>query len=500
MDKAVKGNVGVERVVLSGLVQYGNEAYNDIVDIVNSNCFTIESNQAIFKCIAKVLETSNVVDATSIVGAAETLGLSAFLTKNKTDLEYIRSLFNFPIKLENIRPNAQQLAKLEIIRQGQAKILDAYRDLNDLDGTETASKILSIIESPGMELTVDLNSTNELSPELIGTNLVAELEHLAENQIEQIGIPTPYPHYNSLIGGGLTAGVHLIAARPKQGKSTLAINIGLFISGTLKIPVLYIDTEMLKSEQNKRITACASEIGVKLIQTGQFANDLTTKRKVFDAAAEIEKIPFYHKWVGGKEFEEIKSIIRRWIHTVVGFDENGITNPHVVIYDYFKLMDASVLGEMAEHQALGFQIGYLSDFAKKYQTPVLSFVQVNRDGMNKETSDIISQSDRLLWLCMSACLFKRKTDEEIASERQAGNRKLILLEGRNAEALSDGDYIAMNFDGSKSKITELGTYFSLKMKQAMGSGEDDMITVEDLQKEATLIEQNGKSKIPFDID
>jgi hypothetical protein len=130
-------------------------------------------------------------------------------------------------------------------------------------------------------------------------------------------------------------------------------------------------------------------------------------------------------------------------------------------------MDASSLEKMQEYQSIGFQISALSDFCKKYDTPCLAFTQVNRDGISKDTSDIISQSDRLLWLCISCSVFKRLTKEEITENggTKFGNRRLILLEGRFGEPLEDGDSILMNFDGKRSKITEIDTKFNTLRKK-----------------------------------
>ncbi len=151
--------------------------------------------------------------------------------------------------------------------------------------------------------------------------------------------------------------------------------------------------------------------------------------------------------------------MRRWINYKVGYNESGQRNPHFVVYDYFKLMDTGDLKNMQEYQAMGFQIAALHDFCTENNTPVLSFVQVNRDGINKESTDVIAQSDRLGWNAISLCIWKRKTPEEIGQNPKAGTHKLVPLEGRFMSKLDPGDYINYYFDEAKSKITELKTRF-----------------------------------------
>jgi replicative DNA helicase len=217
----IKGNLGVERVVLAGLCQYGKEAFYDVCDIISCNSFSLEANQAIYKCIEKVLSQVDKPDITSLLAASDSLGLSALLTKNKIDVEYIRSLFSFPIKLPNVRPHAKQLAKIEIIQKAQNSLMDGYNKLGLLDGTESVNEILSVPETAVFDVVNEVNSRNDESPKQIVDGAKLRLEALAANPIQNIGIPTPYSIYNKIIGGGIRPGVAIIAARPNIGKSTL---------------------------------------------------------------------------------------------------------------------------------------------------------------------------------------------------------------------------------------------------------------------------------------
>jgi replicative DNA helicase len=316
----LKGNLGVERVVLAGLCQFGKSAYYDVNDIITTNSFSLDANQALYKCIVKALEQVDRLDPTSLLAASDSLGLSSLLTKNKVDIEYIRSLFNFPIKIENVRPHAKQLAKIEIIQKEQDACMDAYNQLGVLDGTESINEILSIPENAIFDITNEINNRNDESPKQIMDGTMLRLEELAANPIKNIGIPTPFAIFNRIIGGGLRAGVTLIAARPKQGKSTLGINTGLHVAEMLNIPVLFVDTEMLKVEQENRVLACHSGVEIDLIETGNFALYEGYADSVKKSLKTLEKIPFEHKFVGGKPFEEILSIIRRWIYQTVGFN------------------------------------------------------------------------------------------------------------------------------------------------------------------------------------
>ena len=793
-------DIGSERAVLSGICQYGEDTFIDISTIVNVNTFSNTRNQLLFNSLDNLFKSGiKQVDTPSLISQINSLGFADQLL-DKQGIEYIGSLFNTKIHKENIIKQAAKIAVLGVGRTAQTKHIQAYNNLKEITGNESIDEVLSISEKPIFEMSLELAGMIKNDPELLSEGIDEYIQNLIDNPIENMGVPTPYPIYNNIIGGGIRTGVALIAARPKAlrygslvytktgpekienikigqeilhpyngttkvndihdhsnidiyriylsdgdyidccedhlwevtrrgdsktflkmtkellidtrysnnrpkwdirlpdpivfneslvvidpyvlgvilgdgsvsnntlcyhtmdneihtylneyftelgyevkfeskksqastwrvngfqnklresgifghncynkfipknyiynsidvrlgvlaglldtdgdctidsrsgnsrtrfcsvskqlcldvkeivqslgglcsivnqqskcngktfpsfrceirlpegmnpfkltrkkerftgrkigvlkrtiskiekiavdnarcltldiddglfltdnylithncGKTTLAKEIGLHVAA-LGMPVLFLDSEMNKNDQLNRSLASLSDINIKEIETGKFSKTTENRLKVQKAAEYIKSLPYKHQRIAGKEFDEVISIIRRWIHKDVGFEDSGKTKPHLVLYDYFKLMSSTQINDsMKEYQVLGFQISKLSDFCGEYQTPVLAFVQINRDGINKETSDVISQSDRLLWLCTSATIFKRKTAEEIAEDgKENGNMKLIPIECRFGQPLEEGDYINLQMDHHKSKIKELKTQRSV---------------------------------------
>lgn len=444
-----------ERAVLAGLCQYGRDAYVDISDIITNNSFYNDSNKIIYACLCHVLLTGDRVDLASLLASASELRLYDSI-KEQREIEYIKALFTFNVNLESVRKYAIKLRKLEIIRIGQSLVHKTYSELQELNGTESINKILSTIESPVFEFINKISSSNEEGPVHLFDNGELYLDYLINNPVDNIGIPSPYPKFNASIGGGFRrGGVNLIGARIKQGKSTLGKEIALHVVGKLKIPVLILDTEMSKEDLFHKSISTLTNVNISELETGKFGKDLTKKTIVYNELAKQKNNPFYYVRVAGKDFEEILSIIRRWIHKRVGYDANGKTKNCLVIYDYMKLMDTEPLKSMQEYQAIGFQMSKLSDFCKQLDFPALAFVQLNRDGLTQETSAVASQSDRLVWFAHSFSIFKSKTQEEIAEDGvAAGNKKMVVVETRYGPGMSLGDYINMKMNGSIGKIEE----------------------------------------------
>lgn len=483
-------NIAAERATLAGLCQFGHDVFTDVNEIVGVDCFTSHMNQVFFKCIADVLSKSESVDVPSIISTCTVLGFGDML-QDKQNGDYIRSLFNFNISRENCIKNSKIIKKLDIVRKAQIIAKDVYVELSAANGTESIDELVSKIEQPIFDYTMSLSSGEDDKTELIGDGIDDYIEFLTTDRPEIAGIPSPWPIYNQAIGGGRRrGGVYLIAARPKVGKSSFAINDAIHVA-SLGIPVLYLDTEMNKKAQLPRILASLSTQSMASIENGDFAVHDFHLGQVVRAGQTLKHMPLHYRRIAGKPFEEILSIIRRWIVKDVG-KENGVTRDCLVIYDYFKLMDVSSLGKLAEHQALGFQIQNLADMCNQYDIACASYVQMNRDGITKDTTDVLSQSDRLLWLCSSLALLKRKTTQEILTAGpENGNMKLIVTpEQRYGPGLDEGDWINFSFDKDKCQLKELTTKNSSRKTDstdfnAVEIGSQDGFTDEDFDEPAS---------------
>jgi hypothetical protein len=128
----------------------------------------------------------------------------------------------------------------------------------------------------------------------------------------------------------------------------------------------------------------------------------------------------------------------------------------------------------------------LHNFAVKYQIPIVAFIQLNRDGITKESTDSASGSDRIIWLCSNFTIFKRKSDEEIAEDGpDAGNRKLIPLISRHGGGLDDNDYINCYMKGWCAKISEGKT--RLELMHNTKNQKDGFIVNEHENKEISFV-------------
>ncbi len=357
----------------------------------------------------------------------------------------------------------------------------------EVTGEQSLSQILGIAEDAIFDFSSLMNDKEET--EQLGNGLGDLLKYLEENPVDCVGTSTGYKKLDQSIGGGLRTGVTVCGARIKQGKSFLGDNIGRYIAENI-CPVLNVDTEMLKKDHQIRTTALVSKVPINDIESGKFGADPYKREQVYKAEKLLSSIPYYHKCISGVPFEEQLGIMRRWLAKEVGLKPDGTAKPCVIIYDYIKLMtDESISNNIAEYQAIGFMMTSLHNFANRYNVPILAFVQLNRDGANKESAEVAAQSDRILWLCINFIIWKSKSAEEIAQDGpENGNKKMVTVVSRYGEGTDPNDYINYNFKGWCGQITE-GKLASELQRKTLGDHE--------VNKGGFDVEGNPDDDIPF---
>lgn len=459
MEFNMNSSADLERAILAGIIQHGADSYYDVADLLQEETFTIDSHRVIFRCLENVFkhEQDPDIDVPLIIDSAKEIGYKHFFN-DPAEQKLLKALREFPVSEKNVRTFSAKIRKLHIARLLYQQLENAQTDLAKVSGSESITHILGIAEDSIFNLSSLLTDDNE--PEFLYEGIDDYLKDLMENPVDQIGISTGFEEFDAAIGGGLRPGtLNVIAARSKAGKTTLTSKIGHHIGKTLKIPVLNMDTEMQKVDHINKTLAMLSGVPINIVETGKFVENKIQKENVLTASENIKSSLVQHKSIAGMPFEEQIALMRRWIVKNVGTNDDGTAKQCVVIYDYLKIMDSKeVSKDLKEFQVLGFMMTTLHNFAVRYKIPVIITLQLNRDGIEKETQATASGSDRIVWLCSNYSIFKQKSDEEIANDGpELGNRKLVVVAARHGPGHKGHDYINFKANLECSQIFEISS-------------------------------------------
>lgn len=456
-----------EMTCVAGVVRYGRDAFVDCEGFFKSGDLVDEVNQMVWACAEDLYAdgSDRKLDYPTLLGIARKKGFAdAF--RDDDAKEYFASLKRYPAELESVAPEAAKLLKLKVGRELDRRLAQSRKSLNKMSGDESLAEILAIVESPLFEYTATLGGqTNETRK--IGVGMRDWLDNVIASPCENLGIPSPFPKYNELIGGGLRRrGISMIGARPKVGKSALCDNFALHVSGTLGIPALNLDTEMSDDEHWARILAHLTGVPIKRIEQGDVTAEEAARLR--QKTTWLESVPYYYRSVLYETFEEQVAAMRRWAIKDVGVDADGRRKDCVIIYDYLQATDAREFSgnKFAEYQLLGFNMVVLSQLAKKYDVPLLVMLQLNRDGIDKRTTAVAAGSDRIVWKCSNFSILFKMEPEEVevqgASEGTLWLANLIARHGKGGSGPNDD--IAIAFDGATARMTEGKTRGELQKK------------------------------------
>jgi replicative DNA helicase len=438
-------DTGSERALLGSIVKYGKDSFIDADGIVDATDFSLPINKAIYSSLKALSEEPNcgAFDVESIKLKMKTLGFNDYLNSAK-DLEYLELLDSVNFEKDNIPMFGIQIKKYSVVRDLYSRYNDAINYLNGITGNESLSDIIRNAEGQIIDYVSGVDNGNKLEP------LVEDIEEyiqqcLEAEEVDQIGIPTGFPIWDEAIGGGLRRGTITVkGARPKTGKSFDALNSALNIA-KLKIPVLYLDTELTKKPQTNRLICIESGCPIYLFETGKFKHDKDLTNAVVESGKMVKDIPFFYENISGMSHTEALALARRWLVKHVGFNADGKANDCVIVYDYLKLTSGESLTKVTpEYLVLGLMLTEMHNFAVKYELPILGYVQLNRDGIDGDDTNIIAGSDRILWLCSSMSILRNKdeNDADLGCGFDKGNKKLSVLETRYGSGLeTQGDYI-----------------------------------------------------------
>lgn len=476
-SNAILQDPGMERAILAGITTYGADCFFEVEDIVGVADFYWICNQELFKILTHLVhnEDTKTFDVPSIQAAAKMLGHDDFASGGK-HAEYLDAIIDETgSSKDNIRSLVVAVYKLSLARRGYMAAATIQNNLKKITGAEDVDSIISQIEGPIFDFTGQIMDQSA-SVVSLGQRFGDVMTTLSETPQDIIGLPTGFPAWDTAIGGGFRpATVNVVGARPKIGKSFMCINIARNMAEN-KIPVLYLDTELTSDTQLHRLTSLVSGVDLEHIETGKFKHSPQESEALWGCQKHIEGLQIDHFSVAGLAPHSIMSIARRWLSKNVGFTNSGAAKPCLIIYDYLKLMDdGGFKNNLQEYQLLGFLITAMHNFAVKFKLPILATVQLNRDGVEKEGAEVVSGSDRIVWLCSSFTILKKKIQTELNEDPPSnGTKKLVVTDTRFGSGMESGEYINIIDKLEVGKMTE-GKPFSAITKAALENPMNEVV-------------------------
>lgn len=377
----------------------------DAINLTN----IINSNAAVSNVMkTKGIDNINQYIELSSYAARETLEEYMMSVKEVVSMAYKRDMHGTLGKLDKdcINPEVDLRTLEKHIREGINKVTEKYIIDDDMhsDGED--------IEDMYEEIESDRNSD--------GT----------------YGIPTIFPSLTKLGLVHERGEMIMINAAYKTGKSTILLN-EFTDKLNREMSCIYHDTEMSNKLFTIRMLANLTGIPQDQIKSGRLSKtELESLRSVM---AWLKKQKYKHIYAPNfnevEIYNQYKVFMYRYGDNIMGF------------YDYFKSNDKDT---SRNYNILGIQANFMkNEIAGGLQIPILSAAQLNRVGQ-------IADSIKLDMYVSAGITYKMKTSQQILDDGglDAGNYTLHLDFARNAQVMSDNEYINISTDGARMRVQE----------------------------------------------
>lgn len=403
-------SVEAEQSVLGGLL-IDNRAFDRVGDMVTEADFYRTEHKQVFTAIARLIGANKPADVVTVFDA---LGPKA---EEVGGLAYINALAQSVPSAGNCRRYAEIVRERSMLRQTMAKLEEASEILH---GEGAAADKIERIQSLITGLEARSKARQPIAADALMVKVIDRINAASEGVAK--AWRTGIPGLDSRLLGGMKPGeLHILAARPAVGKTSIALQIARRVA-TDGAPVLVLSQEMADEQLGLRVAASAARVDLGKLQTGKL--DQSEWGRLSEAVDEIAKLPLHVDDEPALSLRAITSKARR------------IPGLAVLVLDYLQLSEGE--GETRTAQVGSVSRG-LKKLAKQLGCAVLALSQLNRACEQRpgkrpiladlrDSGEIEQDADciHFLWPLDEGTDASRPTGIEIAKNRQGRTGAFVL--------------------------------------------------------------------------
>lgn len=350
----------LEEAVL-GALMLDREAVMAVIDLLSPESFYLEAHQNIYQSILSLFNQSNPVDLLTVT---EELRKTGTLEKCGGPY-YLVELSNRVASAANIEYHAriiqQKWMQRRLIEAGGAILQDGYSDEKDIfEMIDDAEKAIFSITSGASKK--DAKGAYEIAMSVL-KNTEKATEKRKEGKIT--GVPSGLTEIDLTTGGFQNSDLIILAARPGQGKTGLALTIA---NNAAKqgFPVGIFSFEMSETQLMARLIGGESGISSNRMQNGDVKD--YEWQSLQNTIERIENLKLFIDDTAALPLMILRAKARRMKM------KHGI---QLLIIDYLQLMKSSLKGGTTNDHVSDISQG-LKAIAKDLDIPVIALSQLSR--------------------------------------------------------------------------------------------------------------------------
>ncbi len=371
LEKPLPNNLDAERSVL-GAILLDNNALNAAIENLRPEDFFLDQHRRVYTQMISLGESQQAIDLVTLTEELHRRG----------DLEaaggapYLASLADGMPKVSNIEHYARIVKEKALLRN----LIHATHNIQQraFEGEDGADAILDNAESSIFALAEDRVKAGLIPIKAIVRENWERLDKIASEGKSVTGVSTGYGYLDRLTSGFQSSELIILAARPSQGKTALALNLAENIAINAGLPVAIFSLEMSKESLLQRLVSAVARIDGQAFRRGRM--ERAVRNEMNDALQRIEAAPLWIDDSGSISVLEIGAKARRLQR------DKPLS---LLIVDYLQLITAR--GRFGNRQEEVASISRaLKGLAKELQIPVLVLSQLTRAPEREERGPQLS--------------------------------------------------------------------------------------------------------------
>lgn len=344
-----------------GAMLMDREAIGLAIEMLDEECFYVDTHRKLFKAMIALYEKSIEVDPVTL---SEQLKIDGTL-EEIGGLPFIYEITGSVPTSANVAFHARIAREKSMLRKliesCTAIIQEAYQPVENVD------KLVDYSEERIFKIQ---DFRLKKGPEIVGP-LIHDVINELDQRDQMIGIPSGFRDLDELIVGFQKSDLIIVAGRPSSGKTAFCLNVALNLALPTRehpeqVPVAVFSLEMSKQQLIQRILCTVGCVKVNRMREGKLTqlewNYLTeAANRLFEAPIFIDDSPAI-------SVLELRAKARRLHKT---------ENIGLLIVDYLQLVTTSGRVE-SRQQEVSYISRSLKALAKELDIPVMALSQLSR--------------------------------------------------------------------------------------------------------------------------
>lgn len=430
----------IEKAIL-GAIMLQPDIFPEVFDIIpKAECFYVDAHCKIYEAVISINIKGDKIDL---------LTVTAELIK-QSNLEYIGGAYYLTGLTSDVVSGAhvdthakivmEKYMQRELIRISGTAINDAYEDSAD---------IFDLLDRSGNDIAnlSQIGETDNICHILQPVkDVLADISDLQSGVKKFMGVDTGIYELNQLTKGWQSTDLIIIAARPSQGKSALALE-HVIAAAMTGVGVALFSLEMGKKQMVMRLIANHSRVELEKIKTGQLHPE---EQKRVNASAElIAMLPIYIDDMAG-------SSIQRICNKIKSYKRKGKIGLAAV--DYLQLSSVYDSKNKNREQQIAEMSRCLKVCAKDAELPIICLSQMNRGIEQAKRKPMLSD-------LRESGAIEQDADMVIFIHHDQGKSYLVIAKNRNGIC----DDIEVVFLGAIQKFISPHDYDSFRQFSSFGA-------------------------------